>query len=321
MGRDEIYAPIVTQLDELQHRMYRVLRSEEAVVQGVNNQLLASTGKRVRPALFLLSLGLWLEDPEPHIPVALAIEIIHAATLVHDDVVDNSLLRRSRPTVNADFGNHIAVLSGDYLFASAFDILSEYGNIAIIREMATVVKEMSEGEIQQQAEKYQVHLGEHTYLKRIAQKTAVFFAACSASGGIVAGASGEYISFLRSYGYKIGMAFQVIDDLLDFHHEQVTGKTSCGDLQQGIYTLPVIHMLRVSPHAGKLQKALSLKNINDDLIASLKREMKECHSMEYAKSIAEKYIKEALNLTVNLPNRPFRKKLEQLAYFILEREQ
>ncbi len=316
----EIYGEVILPLEEFERSFKDALYSDESTVQSVTDHLLTNAGKRIRPVLFFMCLNLWKQDLAAYMPVAVAIELIHSATLVHDDVVDDSAFRRGQPTVNTGWGNHIAVLTGDYLFARAFSLLTDFGQIMIIREMSRVVSQMSQGEIQQQAEKFDPDLDEKAYLSRIGQKTAYFFTACCSSAGNAASAPDDAVAALRGFGHRIGMAFQIVDDILDFNGEEaVIGKPAASDLQQGIFTLPVIHMLSTSARGEELRAKLGKGEPSESLIADVKREMALSQSMEYTRRIAENYIIEAQGILKCLPAAPARESLGRLANFILQR--
>lgn len=204
-------------------------------------------GKKVRPALFLITARSQGTVRKELIPVAAALELFHTATLLHDDVVDGARFRRHRPTINQLLGNKMAVLTGDFLFARAFKLLTAYGSIEIVDLMANVVAEMSSGELQQQLDAFEPTLTEEEYLERNRQKTAAFMAACCMAGGIAAGAEDRVNLAFYRYGLHLGMSFQLVDDILDFYGGlKGTGKEACSDLRNGIVTLPLIHTLQVS---------------------------------------------------------------------------
>lgn len=321
MLRDaDVYSQITAPLIQLEEGLIHVLSSADYPMKDINNHLMKSAGKRIRPALFFLALGFWGEEPEAHLPVALAIELIHTATLVHDDVVDSASRRRGNPTLNETWGNHTAVLTGDYLFAEAFALLANYGNVDIIREMAALVKDMSAGEIQQQLECYQPGLQYEQYFTRIAKKTARFFSVCARSAGLVSKANGSCLSGLEEYGYHIGMAFQVIDDLLDFlGDEETTGKPVAGDLRQGILTLPVLRLLEVSPHSKELAAKIASRNIDEQLVFDINREMINCGCTDYVRNVAAEFVQKAACGLDKLPPHPNRETLQRVAAFVLNR--
>lgn len=317
----ELYGPYAAPLHTLEEGIRQILISEEKHVQDVNNHLLSAPGKRIRPALFFVTLNLWQEEYQPFMPVAIAIELIHTATLVHDDVIDDSGQRRGIPTINAQWGNYVSVLTGDYLFAKAFTLLTEFGDLRIIQDMASLVAAMSEGEIQQQSERFHIALDPDAYYKRIGKKTAHFFTVSAQCGGLVSGADNNSLAALRSYGYNVGMAFQIIDDLLDFTGDtKLTGKPSAGDLRQGVVTLPLIHLMKESANGSRYNNRIAANEIDEQLIRQICTEIKETKIQNEVRAIAKEYINRALQALQALPNCNGRNILEQIATYVIERK-
>lgn len=320
MKNRNIYGEILGPLKQLEEELTIILGSAGYPMREINSHLLRAAGKRIRPALFFLALSFRGEEPGDHLPVALAIELIHTATLVHDDVVDCAVKRRRNPTINAVWGKQTAVLTGDYLFAEAFSLLATYGNIAVIREMATLVKEISEGEIQQQQECYRADISYADYYGRISKKTARFFSVCSRSAGLVSGADSKRLVALAECGFNLGMAFQIIDDLLDFFgSEEISGKPVGEDLRQGILTLPVLHLLAISPQKEELAAKISGRQIDEQFVLNITREMKANNCQEYAHAIAADFVLRANKDVNKLPFHPNREIFKQIGGFILER--
>jgi heptaprenyl diphosphate synthase len=319
-GEDNLYCePVRLSLHSLEGGLHRIMQTGEGCIRSVSEQLLSMQGKRVRPALFFLSANLWREELEPFVPVALALELVHTATLIHDDIIDRSPLRRGQPTINASFGDQVSVLTGDYLFARAFSLLAGYGNIEVIHKMADLVAEMSEAEIEQQMERFALDTDQETYFKRIGKKTARFFAVCTGSGGIVAGAGKTETQTLERIGFLIGLAYQIIDDILDFTGADLMGKPVAVDLRQGIITLPLIHLLQTSPKRETLRAIISSRQIDEELLGQLSDALRACRSLDYARDMAGKLIDEALKTLELLPEHPEREKLAKAARSILER--
>jgi len=317
----DIYREILAPLKQLEEGLTITLGSAGYPMEEINSHLLSSSGKRIRPALFYLALGFWGEEPATHLPVALAIELIHTATLVHDDVVDCSIKRRGHPTINAAWGHQTAVLAGDYLFAEAFSLLATYGNIDVLRKMAALVKEISEGEIQQQQECYRADISYADYYERISKKTARFFSACTSCAGLVSGVDRESLAALSEYGFHLGMAFQIIDDLLDFlGSEEATGKPVGEDLRQGILTLPVLHLLAISPQREEFAAKISSRQINNQFISRITRELKANNCLAYVQSIAADFVQQANKDASKLPLHPNRETLKQIGNFIVDRQ-
>jgi geranylgeranyl pyrophosphate synthase len=209
---------------------------------------LKSGGKMLRPMLTLLSGRLFEYRPEKHLPMGSAVEIMHTATLVHDDAIDDSLVRRGRPTVNSIWGIDQAVLLGDYLFAEAGVLTASTGNLRVIKLFPETLKTISSGEINQAFNAFNLNQDRQQYYKRVAMKTAALFSMATESGAVLGGAPEEAIQALNDYSYNFGVAFQIVDDILDFiSTEEELGKPTGSDLNQGTLTLPSLLILEKYP--------------------------------------------------------------------------
>lgn len=209
--------------------------------------LIASGGKRLRPALALLATRLFAPVSAQAVALAAAVETLHTATLVHDDVIDNALIRRGNPTLNASWTSGATVLAGDYLFARAAAFAAETGHVRVITLFAETLKIICEGELRQLAARYRWDQPKDAYYERIYAKTASLFAAATAGGAMLASAPEDDVQRLRDYGYHLGMAFQIIDDILDFTStDAVLGKPAGSDLRQGTVTLPVFYFITLT---------------------------------------------------------------------------
>jgi heptaprenyl diphosphate synthase len=250
-------------------------------------------------------------------PVAAAIELIHMATLVHDDVIDNSATRRGIPTANARWGNHASVLSGDYLFAKAFSIVADKVNNQMLKVLTDVICFMCEGEIMQHKDVFNPDQSEPEYLARIAKKTADFIAASCELGGMAAGLSGQDVMALRSYGYSIGMAFQITDDILDVTASMAQiGKPVGNDLRQGIVTLPVIYALEHSPECAELKDIVTTRQMTDKQVERGLAIISHTAAVEYSYRRVADYLKEACSVLPTSLNRDVRETLMAVADFI-----
>ncbi len=320
MRAKDIFAGIKIELQELEIGLKEALDSKNDLVADISSHLLSSAGKRLRPALFFLCAKLKSEDIKDFMSVAVAIELIHSATLVHDDVVDNSNSRRGIPSVNSKWGNQASVLTGDYLFAKAFALLTSVGYMSIIDVMSEVVEKMSEGEIQQLEEVYSPEITEEIYLDRVKKKTALFISSSCKSGGIVSGASEMEVKSLQSYGYNLGIAFQIIDDLLDFlGDEKDTGKPVGNDLRHGTITLPVIYMLDSSKMRDTFKADIKKRRVNEESIKQIAREINETKAFDRAYNLAEEYVNQAVSDLEAFPDSSHKQTLEYIARFILNR--
>ena len=281
--------------------------------------LLQAGGKRLRPALVLMAGGCAGADPAALIPVAAAAEIVHMATLVHDDMVDGSGLRRGTPTVHAKWGEATGVLAGDYLFARGFTMLAETGNNRVVRIMADVVSRMCAGEIRELSEQWQA-CDEAAYLDRIDAKTAYFIAECCRLGAVAAGAPARVEEALAAYGSAVGLSFQITDDLLDLTGSaEALGKPAGADLRAGVVTLPVIHALHHAPEADEILSMLAARRVDDDEVERVRDIAERAGSVSYARTRAVELAREAQARLVGLPASVARDTLSSLAAYLVER--
>ena len=274
-------------------------------------------GKRLRPMLFLLCANAKADCPsEKTMPLATALELIHTASLVHDDIIDASKKRRGVETANSKYGAQIAVLIGDWLFAKAFQLVAQndYGS-QVQMTLSKLVKNLCVGEICQDRSLFVVPTMSE-YYTRINLKTAIFLSSCCKLGAIVANMAEREISNLTAYGSGLGLAFQIIDDLLDFFgDEKITGKPRGGDLKSGVITLPVIRALEVSDDAALLRKIVTS---GKDVDAAIKI-IQATDAVDYCRTRAEAHIESA---RINLPSTlkiSVALALEQVADFIVDR--
>lgn len=317
----DIFAAIADDLQQVEKAIQQALQTPDAMLGEVSTHLLRAGGKRIRPALVVLASKFPGVELARVMPVAVAVELIHSATLVHDDVVDESAVRRGQPTVNAVWSNQVAVLVGDYLFAKGFSLLAETGNNRVVRIMADVVHEMSRGELAQIASYFHTGQSEEDYYERIRQKTGYLIAESCRLGAIMAGASEQEAQALYDYGMGIGLSFQIADDLLDFQGSAAkVGKPVCGDLKEGILTLPVIHALRTSPRAAELKTLIETQKLTDADIEWVKALLEESGSFAYAREQAMMHLNRGLAQLDNVPDLTTRPALEALADFVISRQ-
>ena len=272
-------------------------------------------GKRLRPMLFLLCANSKkFCPPEKSMPLAVALELIHTASLVHDDIIDDSKKRRGVETSNSKYGAQIAVLVGDYLFAKAFQLVAEnnYG-AEVSTILSKLVKNLCVGEIMQDKSLFEVPTLTE-YYTRINLKTAIFLSSCCRLGAIVAEMDRREVENMTAYGSGLGLAFQIVDDLLDFFgDEKITGKPHGGDLKSGVITLPVIRALEVSKDSAELKKIVTQSG---DVDAAIKI-IRETDAVDYCKTRAEAHIESArINLPLTIKTSAA---FEQIADFIVDR--
>lgn len=320
---NQMFDVIKSDLEVLEQGLQEAVTSTNELVTEVGLHIVTSGGKRIRPALCLLSAHGGRSFDLAHVlPLAEALELIHTASLVHDDVIDEADTRRGTATANARWNNQVAILSGDYIFARAFTLIAEEGYDAhVSKRLATLVCNLSVGEIIQDNAIYQASRGMDDYYERIQKKTADFLEICCELGAMVGGMDKEEVAKLGEYGHCIGMAFQITDDLLDI--EQTTekiGKSAGNDIRQGIVTLPVIRALEVSPDAKELESIVTDMGMTDEMVERALAIVKATDGVDFAKDKADAYLARAkAALPENLPA-DIREAYEMVADFIGDRD-
>ena len=314
-----VFEPIRSDLQGVEIAIQRALDGPNPHIVELATYLQRGGGKRLRPALLLLTARNFEYDRERLLPVAAAVELIHMATLVHDDIVDGATSRRGLPTVGVRWGTGTAVLTGDFLFARAFSLLAADRDTRVVRVMAEAVYEMSTGEIEQQEQLFDPSTGEEGYYRRIFKKTAHFISHCCLMGGLMGGAPERQVEALRRYGYGIGMGFQVIDDILDLTGDPAElGKPRGTDLRSGVLTLPVLYALERDPQPWLLER-LAARHVDEATIARVVEWVEETGGIAYARRQAEQFVAGALAALDELAGAPMEPYLRALARFILER--
>ncbi|PKB78739.1 MAG: hypothetical protein BZY88_16950, partial [SAR202 cluster bacterium Io17-Chloro-G9] len=210
-----IYAPVQPLLDQVEERLNNLTQSDRPYLGPLLDYVLAKGGKRVRPAVTLLAAGFHDGDPENPVIMASAVELLHLATLIHDDTVDKSDLRRGKATVTSLWGPQVSVLFGDYIFATAATFVCDTGNVRVIRRFSETIMDLASGELVEYFNAFDTHQARDLYHDRIYRKTASLFCTAAETGAVLSGAPEEQVQILRDYAYKIGMAYQMVDDLLD----------------------------------------------------------------------------------------------------------
>ncbi len=283
------------------------------------NYLLSSGGKRIRPAVTLLAGGIVKADIDRLITLAAAIELLHTATLVHDDLIDGALFRRGIPTLNAQWSPAATILTGDYIFARAAQLAAETDSVEVMHMFAETLATIVNGEVTQLfTPRRKIHRQE--YFARIYAKTASMFVLATTSAAILGNTSERVKEIFRGFGYEVGMAFQIVDDVLDFVGEQSeVGKPVANDLRQGLITLPMIYYLESHPDDPDVALLLS-GNIYDEVrISRLVQSIQESGAIQEAMNEARQFVDRGLNALIELPETPERLALEELACYIVNR--
>lgn len=318
---DTIKKPIANELDLFEQRFRASMKSNVPLLDRITYYIVKRKGKQMRPMFVFFSAGLCGGITDATYRSASLVELVHTASLVHDDVVDNSYERRGFFSVNALWKNKVAVLVGDFLLSKGLSLSVEYNDYAFLRIINSVVKDMSEGELLQMEKARRLDIDEQVYFEVIRKKTASLIAACCASGATSAGAKAEEVSNMHQLGEKIGMAFQIKDDLFDFGMDDV-GKPKGIDIKEKKMTLPLIYALNQSDKATKRHIIQLVKNHNDDnkKIQEVIDFVFNNGGITYAQKMMLQYQEEAFDLLKNFPENRYRDGLEQLVRFTTERK-
>lgn len=297
-----------------------VLSKANGIIQQTCMSLLLSGGKRIRPLLTLYSGMCFAPLNPPLIQAAVAAELIHMASLIHDDVIDKSPTRRGTPTVNSIYGDHAAILTGDYLFAEAFNILSKHQLLSSMTYLVDAIQAMCEGEVNQADEQFSISISLQHYFQRITQKTGALLAACCQSGAILAGASTEELTQMREYGLNIGYAYQITDDILDINGDADSlGKPVGADLVNGNITLPFLYLMDTPIYGGWLKEIISTRKVTRQGIQSIREALISSGCIDQAYATATQCIHKAKDSLTKIPRSPYRTTLVDLADSILLR--
>ena len=318
-----VFKSIRKDLELLETQLLEAVQSPVERITEIGEHLARAGGKRLRPALFLLAARSGAHfDLQRAMPLAVAVELIHMASLVHDDVLDHAGTRRGTPTANAKWGNQQAILAGDYLFARAFALIAGRGygeRISVL--LSQLIMDLSAGEIVQNQELYQPPRSLARYYERIARKTANFLADCCEMGANVAELSEAETEGLRRYGKAVGMAFQITDDLLDLLADpKKIGKPAGNDLREGIVTLPVLRALEVSPEKDELLAIVTNPAMSSADVTQAIAMTKATDAVHYAEAQAKAFLSEAKEALPSTLPKDILRTYRQAADYIAKRE-
>jgi octaprenyl-diphosphate synthase len=319
---EKLIRPVSKDLETFDKKQGEYLVADSALINAVVKHIMTSRGKRLRPALLFLSSRSGGAYTPKLVDAALSIELIHIATLLHDDVIDESEIRRGQKTVNYRWGNLVAVLMGDYLFSKASSIMVSTGSRELINSISVATERVSFGELRQIEEMSNYNLGEEEYIKIISDKTASLFAVACEAGPILKKVSHQKRRRFRDFGENIGIAFQIADDLLDYIGDsEKTGKRPGSDLTQGKMTLPLIYSLSKSSRKVRLEIADLLNNGANKQGASRVIEfITEQGGIDYAYSIARSYSNRAADIFGILNDSVYSRTLRELLGFTVSRD-
>lgn len=320
MNLQRIYRECKTDLRMIERGLEESIRCDHPSLNKMSSHLLHAGGKRIRPIFVVLAGHFGSFDPERVKQVAVTLELIHMATLVHDDVIDDANTRRGKLTVKAKWDNQVAMITGDYIFATALKEISKIKTVQLHKILSQTMLEVCRGEIEQLQDLYQVNPSVKRYFHRIKRKTALLMAISCQLGALVCGASPKLVNKLYAYGYYVGMAFQMIDDILDFTgNEKILGKPAGSDIKQGNVTLPVIYALRqkevdIKPIVAYLQSEGQAVGLEQVLSI-----VKQAGGIAYTTELAKRYLQKAIDTLAQLPAIRQQQSLREIAEFVIQR--
>jgi geranylgeranyl pyrophosphate synthase len=317
-----VFEPIREELELVEERLRQAVATQHSLPRHISSSLLDSGGKRVRPALVILGSKFCSADPEKVLSLAAAVELLHTATLVHDDLLDGSVLRRGNPTLNTSLDAAAVVLVGDFLFARSADLAAATQSVPIVTIFAKTLITICNGEMRQAFEGRGWARTKEDYCRGIYSKTASLFAASSEAGGLLSGADTSIVEALRAYGSNLGMAFQIVDDILDFTgDEKELGKPIGSDLRQGIATLPLLLFLEAHPEAGEIASIRDGAQVTEEETLTLVDLIRGSEAIDSAWEEAVRFTTKAKRAIHELPANGYRQTMLDLAGFLLERRE
>ena len=323
MSRKEVFDLVRADLQKVEEEFCQQSISSVQPITEVGQYLRGGGGKRLRPALVLLSCKLCGYEGRAAIRLGTVVELIHSATLVHDDVIDQADTRRGRPSTNSRWGNHLSVLVGDWLYMQSFNIALGERNFKILDLLIALTQAMVEGELMQLSWQRRIDVPEDVYFELTYRKTAYLFSVCLRLGALLAGKSAEEENRLGAYGRNLGLSFQLIDDVLDFtSSEEILGKPIGNDLREGKVTLPLIYLLQRCTHeeAQKIKTVLEEGGFSSLRFGEILDLIDRYNTLRAAKEKAQQFAEEAKRCLETFPETPYKDALRFLPDSMLDRE-
>lgn len=311
---------IAPEMAEVNHVIRRQLHSEVPLVNQIAEYIIGAGGKRIRPVLVLLMANAYQYQGKHHHELAAIVEFIHTATLLHDDVVDESSMRRGRETANALFGNAASVLVGDFLYSRAFQMMVSINSMQVMQILADATNVIAEGEVLQLLNMHDPDVTEERYLQVIRSKTAKLFEAAAQIGALIAKANQEQIEAAAEYGRSLGTAFQLVDDVLDYSgNTEETGKNVGDDLREGKPTLPLIYLMKNGSEDEKRLVRTCIEQGDESQFNAILSAITRSGALDYTMEEANKATTRARNSVAHLAESPYKQALLDLARFAVER--
>ncbi|HDJ28542.1 MAG TPA: polyprenyl synthetase family protein [Proteobacteria bacterium] len=319
---NDVFSLIDSELKEIESAYADYLKTNVSLIPKISEHIILSGGKRLRPALLILTMKMMGDQPYSGTAMAAVIEFIHTATLLHDDVVDQADMRRGLTAANMIWGNEASVLVGDFLFSTSFDLAVDQGNLKILKALASATKRLAEGEILELMKTADITTTEDDYLAVIEGKTAILMAIACEIGSLLADADHEKQSIMKTFGLNLGMAFQMVDDVLDYtSREEDLGKAIGIDLEEGKLTLPLIYTLKQASDEERkqLQEIILADFVNPEDFTYVYQLLTKYKGIQFTMNQARKHIETAKSLLTPLEPSLFKEALVFVADYVLDR--
>lgn len=315
-----LYADIKSDIEIIENELEQALNSSSHILNDASIYLLQAGGKRIRPVFALLSAKFGEYDMEQLKNIAVPLELIHMGSLVHDDVIDDSDMRRGRETVKAQYNNRVAMYTGNFIFGKALQYVTAIENPRVHQILAKTMVELVNGEVIQIEDKFRLNQHLKDYFRRIKRKTALLIESSCELGAVVSGADEKTIGHLKRYGYFVGMSFQIIDDILDFTAtDKQLGKPAGSDLMQGNITLPIL-LMKDEPRLQPLLQKVAAHGLTEQERQEMLVLVRKSAAIKEATKISNLYLQKALKEVEALPNHPMKKKLRDIALYMGKRK-
>ncbi len=319
---ENIKRPITAEMQEFEKIFSIVLDSDNQLLKNVHEFIMKGTGKKLRPILTILSAKLFNEITPATLYAAFSLELLHTASLVHDDVVDDTMERRGRPSVNAKWNNKISVLTGDYILSKSLNSAYLTKDMEIMGAISNIGMILPDGELLQLANNNQSLITEEEYFKIVDKKTAMLFATCTLVGGLSVGANGEDLEHLKKFGEYLGICFQIKDDIFDYYEDANIGKPTGNDVRDGKVTLPLIYALKNTKGKEK-DEIIKLIDNKDFTTKNINKIMKFAHDkggVEYAIKTMDEFVQKAERELAYLPQNEINESLKSCIRFVADRD-
>ncbi|SOC20081.1 heptaprenyl diphosphate synthase [Ureibacillus xyleni] len=315
-----LYSDLKADIDIIEKELEVALNSSSHLINDASLHLLQAGGKRIRPVFVLISAKFGQYNIDQVKNIAVPLELIHSASLVHDDVIDDSDLRRGRHTVKAQWNNRVAMYTGDFIFARALEYVTSIENPRVHQILAKTMVEICNGEVIQIEDKFRNNQNIKDYFRRIKRKTALLIESSCELGAVVSGLDDKNVRHLKQFGYFVGMSYQIVDDILDFTAtDKELGKPAGSDLLQGNITLPIL-LLKDHPTISKFIESAANGDVTEQQRLEMLHIVRKSDAIKQSISISNHYLRKALKEVDALPNHPMKKKLRDIALFIGKRK-